>query len=144
MPAARPPERLPLDVLAAVAIGGVLGAEARYGLGRVVSAPWGTLLINVLGCGLIGALTAVVATGRPHRLVRPLLGTGVLGGFTTFSTFAVDTDRLGHGGRALEAVGYLAATVAACLLATSVALTLTARALGRRRPSLPPVRPEQA
>ena len=57
--------------------------------------PWTTLLVNVVGCALMGVLMVLVTerfTAPP--LVRPFLGTGVLGGFTTFSTYAVDADRL--------------------------------------------------
>jgi len=86
--------------LAAIAIGGGIGSIARYGLGEAVtmkqgSLPWTTLSINIVGSLLLGMLVvAVTEIWRPHRLVRPLLGTGVLGGFTTFSTFAVETRHL--------------------------------------------------
>ena len=79
-------------VLGAIAVGGVVGAEARYGLGvllphRADEWPWATLLTNVSGCLLIGVLMVVIVERiRPHPLVRPLLGVGVLGGYTTFST----------------------------------------------------------
>ncbi len=118
-------------VLAAVAVGGVAGAEARYGIGLLVphaghSFPWSTLLINLLGCALIGALMGALERRRdPHRLARPLLGTGVLGGFTTFSTFAVDVDKLVDGGHAVTALGYAAATLAGCLVAVSAVYRAT-------------------
>lgn len=91
------------DVLAAVSVGGVLGAEARYALGRALptgaGVPWTTLAINVAGSLLIGVLIVVVTELRPaHRLARPLLGVGVLGGFTTFSAYAVDIVRLSAAG----------------------------------------------
>ena len=69
-------------------------------------------------------------TGR--RLLRPFVGTGVLGGFTTFSTYAVDIQRLVTGGRALLALAYLLATVVAALAAVWVAAVGT-RALVERR-----------
>ena len=109
------------DVVLAVAIGGVAGAEARYGLGMLdehsaTQFPWMTLLINALGCLLIGALMAVLARmARPPRLARPLLGTGVLGGFTTFSTFSVDLVTLADQHCWGRAVAYLVASVLACL-----------------------------
>ena len=84
-------------VLAAIAIGGVLGAEARYGLGVAIPHaagqwPWATFLTNASGCLLIGVLMVVILElSTPHPLVRPLLGVGVLGGYTTFSTYNVDT-----------------------------------------------------
>src|SRR4051794_26479310 len=92
----------PLDpaLLAAIAAGGVLGAEARYALGRWLPSPAGawpaaTWWINVVGSLLLGALMVVLTElTTPHRLARPFLGVGVLGGFTTFSTYAVDIQQL--------------------------------------------------
>ena len=78
----------------------MLGAEARYGIDRLIPPPatgfpWATLLINVSGCLLIGVLMVLlVEVWSPHRYARPFLGVGVLGGYTTFSTFAVDAVRL--------------------------------------------------
>jgi CrcB protein len=97
-------------VLSVIALGGVVGAEARYGLGvllphREGEWPWATLLTNMSGCLLIGVLMVVITERiRPHPLVRPLLGVGVLGGYTTFSTYAVDTVtavQVGHAGMAV-------------------------------------------
>jgi fluoride exporter len=108
------------DLLAVIAVGGVLGAEARYGIGRVVahhgaSFPWSTVLINVVGSGLLGALMAWIAAKDAHRLLRPFVGVGILGGFTTFSTFAVDTDTLLYDHRPALALAYLVITVVGCL-----------------------------
>jgi CrcB protein len=82
-------------VIAVIAAGGALGALARLGVSTVLphhgGFPLSTVLENVLGCFLLGALLVVLTElRRPHPLVRPFLGTGVLGGFTTFSTYAVD------------------------------------------------------
>jgi fluoride exporter len=133
-------DRRPLewDIVAAVAIGGVVGAEARYGLGvlaphSVHQFPWTTVAINVAGCLLIGVLMGVLGNlQNPPRLARPLLGTGVLGGFTTFSTFSVDVDTLAHAGRWGLAAGYLVVTAVLCFVAVAVALTAVAR-LGASR-----------
>jgi CrcB protein len=122
------------DVLLATAVGGVLGAEARYGLDSALphagnAFPWSTVLINVSGCLLIGALMVLLLElTYPHRLARPFLGVGVLGGYTTYSTFAVDVLMLRH--RPLVALGYLGLTVLGCAAAVwlSTALTL---AVGR-------------
>jgi fluoride exporter len=125
--------RVEWDAVAAVALGGVAGAEARYWLGTLDrhgphGFPWMTLLINLLGCVLIGALIAALArASRPPRLARPLLGTGVLGGFTTFSTFCVDVVALADAGCWGRAVGYLFATVAACLLGVAGGMALVRR-----------------
>ena len=117
------PEPGALPVVAAVSAGGVLGAEARYGLAEAwphpaSGFPWATLVTNVSGCLLIGVLMVVVTevlTGR--RLVRPFLGAGVLGGFTTFSTYVVDVQRAAAAGHAGLALLYLAVTLVAALAA---------------------------
>jgi CrcB protein len=128
-------------VLVVIAVGGVIGAELRYGAGLLHSPgatgfPWVTLLVNVLGGFAIGVLTGVLGRfEHPHPLVRPFLGVGVLGGFTTFSTYSTDTYRLIDAGRPLEAHGYLSLTLLAALLATLLGL-----ALGSARPALPVAR----
>jgi CrcB protein len=106
-----------LVLLVAVAVGGVVGALARDGLTRAVAAPaggfpWATFAINLSGSLLLGLLVGALVTrpGAP-RWLRPLLGTGVLGGYTTFSTFAVETDRLVSLGHADVAAGYAVATL---------------------------------
>src|SRR4051794_16896938 len=87
-------------VLTVIAAGGAIGAVARYLVGQAWPAPsgtfpWATLVINVVGCGLIGILMVVVSEVLTRqRLIRPFLGTGVLGGFTTFSTYALDIQQL--------------------------------------------------
>ena len=128
-------------LLAAIAVGGVLGAEARYGLDLAIPHPlgafaWSTLLTNVIGCLLIGVLMVVLTeVVTPHRLARPFLGTGVLGGFTTFSTFAVDTHRLLVEHRLLVALGYGALSLAGCLVAVAAGVLLSRRLLVGRRPA---------
>ncbi len=118
-------------VLLVVGLGGVLGAVARYGLGlwwptASGAFPWTTFVINVVGCFLIGVLLVLVSEiFTPHRLIRPLLGTGVLGGFTTFSTYAVDAQRLVDGRHAGTALVYLGSTVVAALVAVTVAARAT-------------------
>lgn len=113
----RAPLRDQGPVVAVVALGGVAGAFARYGAGLLhataaVTFPRTTFLVNAAGCAAIGVLMAVVAERlpSPHRLVRPFLGTGVLGGFTTLSTYPVDVQRLLTAGRVAVALLYLAAT----------------------------------
>ncbi|WP_329565978.1 fluoride efflux transporter CrcB [Kitasatospora sp. NBC_01266] len=127
----------PLDVVAVVAVGGVLGAEARYEAGRLWLTvaggfPWTTLLINVLGCLVIGVFLVAITEGRPaHRLVRPFFGTGVLGGFTTFSTYCVDAERLLAKGEVGTALGYLALTLVAAMAAVTGGAGATRRVLAR-------------
>src|SRR4051795_5688952 len=96
--------RGPLTGYAAAALGGVVGALARWGVARALPSPaggwpWATLLVNLTGCALIGFLLAVLLARFPTSpWLRPFLVTGVLGGYTTFSTFAVETVRLTDGG----------------------------------------------
>ncbi len=137
-------DRLPeWPVAAAIAAGAILGSEARLGLADLIphgpsGFAWSTVLINVGGCLLMGVLMASLANlPRPHRLLRPFLGVGLLGGFTTFSTFSVDAERLVRAGRTGLAVGYVALTLAAAATALALA-TFGAEAFwGARRP-LPP------
>jgi fluoride exporter len=127
-------------VLAVVSIGGVLGALARYGLSEAFPHPpggfaWATFAVNVSGCLLIGVLMVFVGqvwTGQ--RLLRPFLGVGVLGGYTTFSTYAVDIERAASAGAAGTGLLYAAATLLAALLAVWAGATITGWAVRRRRP----------
>jgi len=118
-------------LVAAVAAGGILGAEARYGLGIAWPHgpdgwPWATFVVNVSGCLLIGALMVLVTEAfEPHPLVRPFLGVGVLGGYTTFSTYSVDVVALVVTGRAGLALAYLVLTPVAALLAVRAGITGT-------------------
>src|SRR5256885_16403174 len=110
-------------VLAAIAAGGALGAPARYGVAQVVrvardSFPWATFWTNITGSFAIGLiLVLMLERFPPTRYVRPFLATGFLGAYTTYSTFAVETDLLvrdGHVGLALTyAVASLVAGFAA-------------------------------
>ncbi|MEV7419700.1 CrcB family protein [Streptomyces sp. NPDC089919] len=125
-------------VLAAVSAGGVLGALARYAVSLAWPAapgafPWATFGINVLGCGLIGVLMVLISEGgrRAHPLLRPFLGVGVLGGFTTFSTYAVDFSRLLDRGEAGTALAYAGATLAGALGAVWLAASATRALAGR-------------
>jgi len=126
-------------VVAAVAAGGALGACARYGAALLWPTapgafPWTTLLVNAAGCAVIGVFMVVITeVVTAHPLVRPFLGTGVLGGFTTFSTYAVDAQRLVGGGHAAGAAVYLVATLAAALLSVWAAAAATRRLLGGGR-----------
>lgn len=127
-------------VVAAVAVGGAIGASARYGAGLLWPTapdafPWTTLLVNVVGCAVMGVFMVILTEVRTaHRLLRPFFGTGVLGGFTTFSTYAVDIERLVSGGHARTGLAYLALTVCTALAAVWVAASATRRLTLRRRP----------
>lgn len=111
--------------VAVVALGGALGSLLRYGLTTAFpdadgGFPWTVFGINVVGCALLAALPAVAAVRR-HRLLPPLLGTGVLGGFTTLSTYGEQSRALAAGGHHVLAAAYVLGTLAACLLAVLVA-----------------------
>ena len=126
-------------VVAAVAAGGALGALARYGIATAIPTPpngfpWATFLINVVGCLLIGVLMVLVTeVFTRHHLLRPFLGTGVLGGFTTFSTYVVDAQHLVDGGRAALGLLYLAGTLVAALAAVWLGSALASAPLRRLR-----------
>nr|WP_330242252.1 fluoride efflux transporter CrcB [Streptomyces sp. NBC_00525] len=126
-------------MVAVVALGGVIGASARYGASLLWPTeaggfPWTTLVVNVIGCAVIGVFMVVITEAwAAHRLVRPFFGTGVLGGFTTFSTYAVDIERLVAKGRAGTGLAYLGVTLLAALAAVWSAVWLTRRALAWRR-----------
>ena len=119
------------DLLLVIAAGGALGGGARYLLGTVIphaSFPWSTLLANVVGCALIGVLmVALLEVLAPRRYARPFLGVGVLGGFTTFSAYTVETHALLAAGRGPAALAYLFGSLAAGLLATWIAMSATRR-----------------
>ena len=127
-----------LSVLAVIAAGGALGASARYGVALALPHgpndwPWSTLLINVMGCLLIGVLMVLVLeVWVAHRLVRPFLGVGILGGYTTFSTYAVEAQQLIAAGRAGLALAYMVATVIAAVVAVQVGIIGTRMVAFRR------------
>jgi CrcB protein len=129
---------------AVIAAGGAVGALVRWALGEAYPAtpgafPASTFAINVVGCALIGALMVVIEEALRGRVyVRPFLGVGFLGGFTTFSTFAVETHDLIDEHVALAAL-YFLATPAAAILAVIVGAAAASSAL-RLRASSPPRR----
>jgi CrcB protein len=125
-------------VLAVISAGGVLGALARALVATAMPHtaarfPWSTFVINVSGCLLIGALMVLlteVGTGR--RLLRPFLATGMLGGYTTFSTYVVDVQRGLAAAAPRTALAYLVATPVCALLAVLAASRLTRRLIRPR------------
>ncbi len=117
-----------------VAAGGAAGSVGRWLLALSIDSrlatlwpgfPWGTLLVNVSGCLLIG----VIATWSDQAWVKHLLMIGVLGGFTTFSSFALQSAQLASAGAQLQAASYVVASVLACLLAVWLG-QLLGRAIG--------------
>jgi fluoride exporter len=132
----------PAGVLVAVALGGAIGAPLRYGLSQLVpnnadEFPWATFVTNVSGSFVLGVVLIVLVRRFPtSRYARPFLAVGVLGAYTTFSTFAVETDRLvggGHAGTALAYVGLsLVAGLAGSWLGIGAGHGLTRRMIGSR------------
>jgi CrcB protein len=133
------------DEVAVVAIGGVLGALARYAVSVAVphddpaAWPWATFAVNLLGCLLLGILLDVVdarhgtwVATHPSRarLSRPFLASGVLGGFTTFSTFSVEAVMLAGEGRPATAVAYAVSSVVLGVLAVVVGRRIGAAVAG--------------
>jgi CrcB protein len=134
----RPASSGQLPVVAVVALGGAIGACARYGMALAWPVapdafPWSTLLVNASGCAVIGVFMVLITEAwTAHRLVRPFFGTGVLGGFTTFSTYAVDIQRLVNGGHAATGLGYLVGTLVSAMVSVWAAAAATRWAIGRR------------
>ncbi len=112
--------------IALVALGGATGSVLRYLVGRLmgpqadVSVPWHTIIVNVSGAFVIGLLIVLAARGGWPGWWRPLIAVGILGGYTTFSTFSLEVVELGLRGRWGVAAGYAAASMllgfAACAL----------------------------
>ena len=108
-------------VVFALGCGGILGALARYAVSRAFpvasgSFPWSTFVINVTGSAVLGFVLILLIEQFPRgRLARPFLGTGVLGAYTTFSTFEVDALLLLRGHDLRTAVTYLVLSVLAGL-----------------------------
>jgi CrcB protein len=114
--------------LLAVAVGGALGSVARALLNGAVERrfgetfPLGILTVNVLGCLLIGVAAALFAFGETASAWRHFIAVGVLGGFTTFSTFSLQTLTLIENGEVTSAFSYIALSLVLCLGATALGL----------------------
>lgn len=111
------------DILAVIAGGGAVGSLARWGLTQLLphrsgTLPWATFIANVTGCYLLGVLMVfVIDVWPPSRYVRPFLGVGVLGGYTTFSTYMLDARALLVAHRTATAGAYVFGSLAAGLAA---------------------------
>jgi fluoride exporter len=116
--------------LCVVAVGGALGSAARWAITEAVphspwKIPWGTFVANVSGAFLLGALMVLVLERWPSsRYVRPFLGVGVLGGYTTFSTYVLETRDLLAGGHPEVALAYLFGSVVAGVVAVAAGVEL--------------------
>lgn len=141
----RPVFRPTAASLALVATGGAAGAAAREAVAQTLTTPPGGLPVATLAVNLAGALLLGLLLEALVRLAgvegggraRLLLGTGFMGAFTTYSTFAVETDLLVHDGHGGRAVVYAAATVLGGLVATTAGIALGALRRGRAEEELP-------
>jgi len=123
----------PLPLWVAVAAGSALGGLARFAISRgwpaaPGSLPLATMGVNVLGCFLIGALSILLTRSAQGAVVaeswRVFWMTGVLGGFTTWSAFALESVVLTSEGASMKALAYVLLTVVGCLIAAAVGRTV--------------------
>ena len=109
-----------------IALGGAIGSVLRAWLAVAVARitgpqfPWGTILINILGSFVIGLVGSLTAHSTRYVELRAFIMVGVCGGFTTFSSFSLQTLQLIQNGRPIQAAGNVVLSVAACLIAVSL------------------------
>jgi len=129
-------------VTVAVSAGGVIGAEARYAASTIWPTakdvfPFTTLAVNVIGCALIGITIVCLCRIRVvSKLARPFLATGILGGFTTFSTAAVGSQQFAANGHLVLGAANILITVAAGLIAVFLTTRITRRVADTRESGL--------
>ncbi|QBI52044.1 fluoride efflux transporter FluC [Streptomonospora litoralis] len=122
---------VPWAVLAAVSAGGAVGGAARRTVELLLphepsGFPWSTAVANVSGCLFTGVLMTVLVRARPDsRLLRPFVGVGILGGYTTFSAYAGDVQARLAGGEPAASLGYAGATLLCGLAAVWAGVALT-------------------
>lgn len=135
----RPPHLRP-GLVALVGVGGAVGTLGRFGLTRALPPgdgwPVATFLANLGGAFLLGLLLEALVRRGPEdetrRRLRLALGTGVLGGFTTFSSLAIEIERLGAGGSALLGAGYGLVSVLTGVACAAAGVVLATRRHDRR------------
>ena len=124
------PGRMLADLLA-VFIGGAAGTTLRYLVSLAVPTPFGTLAVNLVGAFALGLLLEGLALRGPdaglRRRLRLTLGTGLLGGFTTYSAFAVETARLADDGAIPAAIAYALGSVAVGVAAAALGILVARR-----------------
>lgn len=137
VPGERDELRRPVALLLAIAIGGMLGGLGRFTISEAWpmpadAFPWPTLVVNATGCFALGMLMAFVLgrPGRIHPLTRPAVGTGLVGGYTSFSSYAVEVHHLLIAHRPVLGLAYLAASVIVGVAAVVVGRSTATRASG--------------
>lgn len=134
--AGRSSKALPTSVLIAVGLAGSLGALSRYAIARLVASPpgrfpTGTFVINITGSFAIGIVLGVLAQRFvATTLARPLIATGFLGGYTTFSTFMVDADLLFRGHYIRTGIEYVSASLLGGVVAAFLGMAVANACLG--------------
>jgi CrcB protein len=124
------------DTALVIAAGGAIGGGMRWLINEAVphgaeGFPWSTFVENATGCLILGVLMVfLLDVWTPHRYARPFLGIGILGGFTTFSAYTVETIGLFRVGQAPTAFAYLFGTVILGLLATWTGIAVARRVAG--------------
>lgn len=122
-----------MKLYALIMLGGALGSAARYAMVLLVDArtgvafPWGTVLVNILGSFVIGLFVGLLEPLGPVSVplhFRLFVTIGIMGGFTTFSSFSLQTISLLHEGKVLPAAGNVLVSVTLCLLATAGGMAL--------------------
>lgn len=130
-------------VLAAIGAGGMIGASARYGIARALPGtsgafPWATFWTNLSGSFVLGFLLVLLLERYPpSRYVRPFVATGVLGSFTTMSTFQVETARRLRDGHVGVALSYSTLSVSAGLALAAAGLVTGRLVVARAREEHP-------
>lgn len=131
------------DVLLVISAGGALGSLGRWGAGELLpwrgpGFPWATFWVNLSGAFALGLLMVLVLEAwPPSRYVRPFVGVGLLGGYTTFSAYALETRELLADGELPTALAYLFGSLTAVLLVVWLGIAIARAAVrdsrGRRR-----------
>jgi CrcB protein len=113
------------SIYLAVALGSALGGVGRFWVGGIAARflgdtfPWGTYLVNVLGSGFVGFFAALTVTEGRFLIpasTRAFVMVGLCGGFTTFSTFSLETMNLARDGEMIKAAGNVTGTLVSCLI----------------------------
>lgn len=117
-----------MTALLLVMLGGALGAAARWSIGLILAPgaiPWATLLVNLVGGLAMGVVAGLLGRGALGEDGRLLLGVGLLGGFTTFSAFGLETLRMIERGEIGGALAYATASVIGAVTMTALGLAAT-------------------